>query len=126
SSENELRETIKNIYPTTKKKKDMKASIPNKPFIHGFEIDIFVPELNLAIEFDGTYWHSFEKMRKDPKKVKWSDDDIRNYHELKDAWFLTKGIQILHIKEVDWDLDKEACIKRCLDFLGGLSEQKIA
>ena len=69
------------------------------------------------IEFDGTYTHSFDYMRKDRKIELWSDDDLRNYHDLKDKYFLSIGIKVFHIKEADWDLDPEACIKRCLDFL---------
>ena len=56
-------------------------------------------------------------MRRDSHKKLWSDEDIRNYHEIKDSWFASNGIQILHIKEEDWIQDKEACIKKCLDFL---------
>ncbi len=103
----------------------MKVKIPNKSYIKGFEIDIFVPELNKGIEFDGKYHHSFEYMRVDPKRAKWSDNDIHNYHEIKDAWFASKGIQILHIKEEDWNKNKELCVKRCLKFLN-ISKKKIS
>lgn len=58
-------------------------------------------------------------MRKDRFKKLWSDDDIRSYHEIKDGWFMfSKGIKILHIKEVDWIKDKQTCIRKCLEFLG--------
>ncbi len=116
-AELELFNAVKIVFTNTKKLKDTKAMILGKPYIKGFDIDIFVPELDKGIEFDGTYWHSFEAMRKNKKKSIWSDEDIRNYHQLKDSWFASKGIQILHIKEEDWNLDKEACIKRCLEFL---------
>ena len=113
-AEIELMNIVKNKISTAKKIKDYKV----KPYIKRFEIDIFIPELNKGIEFDGKYHHTYEYMRKDLKRSKWSDDDIRNYHEIKDAWFATKGIQILHIKEADWLKNKEGCIKRCLEFLG--------
>jgi hypothetical protein len=117
-AENELLCIIKNIYPESKKMRDMKVSIIDRPHIKGFEIDIFVQELNKGIEFDGTRYHSFEFMRKDSHKSEWSDEDILNYHKIKDDWFASKGIQILHIKEEDWIKDKEICISRCLNFLG--------
>lgn len=120
-AERELFGLIKTHYQTAKKIKDYKVNILDKDYIKRFEIDIFVPELNLGIEYDGKYHHSYERMRADPKRAKWSDEDIRNYHDLKDTWFWTsKGIRILHIKEKEWIADKEACIKRCLDFLGGV------
>ncbi len=113
--ENFIFDIIKSIYPDTKKLIDRRVKIENKPYICGFHIDIFVPQLSAGIEFDGTYWHSFEYMRKN--KTEWSDEDIANYHEIKDSWFASKDIRILHIKEEDWDLDRDLCIKRCLDFL---------
>lgn len=116
-AELELFDAIRAVFTNTKKFRDTKVVILNKPHIKGFHIDMFVPELKKGVEFDGTYWHSFEAMRKNTKKRRWPDDDIRNYHEIKDAHFLSKGIQILHIKEEDWNLDKEACIQRCLAFL---------
>src|SRR5208283_2181350 len=101
---------IRTFFSSARTLRDRKVKIKGKPYMKGFQIDIFIPELNLGIEFDGKRWHSFEQMRKDKRKAKWSDDDIRNYHEIKDAWFATKGITILHIKEEDWLKDKQACI----------------
>jgi len=115
--EDELINIIKKYFPSIIKLRDRKVRIENKPYIKGFDIDGLVPELKLGIEFDGKRWHSFEQMRKDRRKKSWSDDDIRNYHEIKDAWFLTKGIRILHIKEEDWLKNKQACINKCLAFL---------
>ncbi len=115
--EQELFNIIKSVFGSTKILRDRNVKIEDKPYIHGFDIDMFVSELNLGIEFDGTYYHSFERMRKSKRKKRWSDDDIRNYHEIKDAWFATKGIKILHIKEVDWDNNKQACIDKCFEFL---------
>jgi hypothetical protein len=116
-AEKELFGLIKDIYPSTKKTRDMRVKIEGKPYIKGFEIDVFVPELKLGIEYDGEYYHSYEYMRADPDKAKWSDEDIRNYHKLKDDWFESKGIKIHHAKEEDWNKDKQACIQLCLDFL---------
>ena len=117
NAEKDLLEKIKAIYPSAKTIKDRAVRIFNKPYIKGFDIDVFIPELNKGIEFDGKHYHSFKFMRSQARRKEWSDDDIRNYHELKDSWFLSKGIQILHIKEEDWIKDKSDCIKRCLEFL---------
>ena len=119
-AERELFMLIKSFHPTTKKTRDRKVNIVGKPYIKGFEIDIFIPELNRGIEFDGKYHHSFKYMRADNRKNLWSDDDIRNYHEIKDSWFASKGIQVLHIREEDWIKDKEACIKHCFEFLSSV------
>jgi hypothetical protein len=115
--EREIYAAVKELFPLAKKLRDRKVKIEDKPHIKGFDIDIFIPELNLGIEYDSKRFHSFEYMRKDRFKKLWSDEDIRNYHEIKDAWFTTKGIKILHIKEEDWLADEQACIDKCLEFL---------
>ncbi len=112
-----LFEEIKKVYPTAKPLRKRKIAIKDKPYIHGFDIDIYVPELNRGIEFDGERWHSFEIMRKSKNKKKWSDDDIHNYHQIKDDYFHSIGINILHIKEQEWKMDSIKCIAKCLDFL---------
>lgn len=117
SQENELFKLIKEKYPSSKKYRDNKVSIPNKPYIKGFEIDIFIPELRKGIEFDGKYYHSFDRMRSDKRKRMWSNEDILNYHTIKDKYFLSKEIKILHIKEEDWIKNKERCVENALLFL---------
>ncbi len=108
---------IKSIYPQAQKLRDRKIKIDGKPYIHGFDIDIYIPELNMGIEFDGRRYHSFAYMRKNKSKRKWPDEDIRNYHEIKDAWFASKGIKLLHIKEEDWIEHRGVCLDKCLKFL---------
>jgi len=62
--------------------------------LNGKELDIFLPELNLAFEFNGLYWHSeFYKEN--------------NYHLNKTEKCLEKGIQLIHIYEDDWNFKQE-------------------
>jgi len=56
----------------------------------GIEIDIFLPELNIGIEFNGLYWHS--NKFKEP-----------NYHINKQIYFKDKGIDMKMIYEDDFD-----------------------
>jgi hypothetical protein len=51
---------------------------------------------------------TFEKLQK---------EDLENYSRLKDEYFLSKGIQILHVKEEDWIANKQSCIDMCLKFI---------
>jgi uncharacterized damage-inducible protein DinB len=121
SQETELRDIIKSVYPKTLsfkiRSKRKESLVEGKLHIKGFDLDIYIPELRKGIEFDGDYHHSFDFMRKDPKRAKWPDEDIKNYHEIKDAFFLSRGIEILHIKGKDWKKDKQACIDKCFTFL---------
>lgn len=116
-AERELLSSIRIFFPNAKKIIDCNVKIKNKSHIKRFEIDIYIPELNVGIEYDGDYYHSFEKMRSSRSKNLWSDDDIRNYHEIKDAWFATKGIKILHIKSQNWSKNKDVCVSEIEKFL---------
>jgi hypothetical protein len=57
------------------------------------EIDIFVPNKNLAIEFNGNYWHSFNKEETEKEK---------NYHANKTILCKEKNIELLHMFEFEW------------------------
>lgn len=86
-----------------------------------FEIDIYIPEIKKGIEFDGKYWHSFSSLRK--RFPNWPDVAITNYHNIKDSFFLTQDIQVLHIKEEDWLINKEKELDRLFSFIRpGLKE----
>jgi hypothetical protein len=113
--EMELFEQILAIHPSAKRRRFTKLTITGKPLITCLEIDIYIPELKKGIEFDGMYWHSAKGLKR--SRPDWSEEDLLNYHEIKDSYFLSQGIQILHIREKDWLKDKEVCIKRCLEFL---------
>ena len=53
------------------------------------EIDIYIPKLNVAIEFNGDYWHS----------IKFKD---AHYHLTKTKKCETMGIKLIHIQECEW------------------------
>ena len=53
--EKELFNIIKTNFTSTKKLKIRNIKIFRRQYIKGFDIDIFVPELNKGIEMDGTY-----------------------------------------------------------------------
>jgi hypothetical protein len=61
-----------------------------------FELDVYIPELNKGIEFDGTYWHSDSVIRKR------SGISAEEYHKRKDDFFDSLGIKVLHISELFW------------------------
>ena len=83
----ELREFIQN---NTK----MDIIFNNKMIIYPFELDIYIPQLNLAIEFNGDYWHSV---------------NVQEYNKqlYKTEQCEQKGIRLIHIWDSDWDSNKE-------------------
>jgi very-short-patch-repair endonuclease len=69
------------------------------------ELDFYFPEHNLAIEFNGLYWHS-ELRGKD-----------RNYHLQKTIECEQQGIHLLHIFEDEWEHHKEIIVGKIKSLL---------
>lgn len=67
----------------------------NRSIISPKELDIFIPEIKLAIEVNGVYWHS-ELHGKD-----------RNYHKGKTEKCLAAGVTLYHILDLEWSNSKE-------------------
>lgn len=84
-----------------------------KMFAGKHEIDIFIPEKNLAIEFDGLYWHS-EKGRPDSKKK-----SLLKMEALRD-----KGLKYLMMFDDEWENQQDVVKSRIRNALG-ISERKI-
>lgn len=61
----------------------------NRELLSGLEVDIYIPKYNLAIEYNGGYFHS-DLFR--PK-----DFHLKKKRELKE-----QGIDLIHIWECDW------------------------
>lgn len=70
------------------------------------ELDIYLPEYNIAIEYNGLYWHSEERGRD------------KNYHLNKTNECSKKGIKLIHIFEDEWIYKKEIVKSRLNSYLG--------
>ena len=77
----------------------------DRDVIKPYELDIYIPELNKAIEFNGEYWH-YSKKYFTPGK-----------HAKKSMLCKEKGIKLLHIREDLWLKDKEKMKKVIYKFL---------
>lgn len=64
--------------------------VNNRKILKGLELDLFLPDYNLAIEFNGNYYHS--SLNKD-----------RHYHFNKSFACEQKGIRLIHIYQYQWD-----------------------
>ncbi len=80
----------------------------SKKIINPLELDIFIPDRDLAIEFNGNYWHSE------------AGGKNKNYHIDKTNLCREKGIQLIHIFEHQWD-DKSEIFKSVISNKLGLS-----
>lgn len=87
--------------------------VNNRTILNGKEIDIYLPEYKIAIEYNGLFWHSFYP-HSDKEVIK----KDRDYHSFKTQQCLEKGIQLIHIWEDDWRNKKEIWKSRLLQLLG--------
>lgn len=71
-----------------------------RKLLKGQEIDIYIPDYNLAIEFDGLYWHSEEGSLGKCNK---------NYHLNKTKLCIDQGIHLIHIFEDEWISSRNVC-----------------
>lgn len=67
--------------------------IQNRKICDKYFLDIYLPKLNLAIEYNGTYWHSYPRKEKD-------------YHLKKSLQCRKKKIRLIHIYEFE-DFDRQ-------------------
>lgn len=70
-----------------------------KSIIKPYELDIYLPEKKLAIEFNGTYWHSFKPSEYHQNKTfLCKEQDIRLIHVFEHEWTFNKNKVMQHIK----------------------------
>lgn len=91
--ENELKDYIQTIYTGI-----IKCNC-RKEFDNKFEVDILIPEKNLAIELNGNYYHS-----------ELSGGKHKKYHLYKTLACERLGIKLIHIFEDEWR-DKQEIVK---------------
>jgi hypothetical protein len=83
-----------------------------RTIIHPYELDIYIPDQKLAIEYCGLYWHS-EEHKPD------------NYHRMKYEKCKALGIRLITLFEDEW-LEHENIVKgKLLHILGKSYSRKI-
>lgn len=86
-----------------------------KKIISPYELDVFIESHNLAIEFNGLYWHSSGSTETDALR--------KQAHLMKTEMCEAKGIQLLHIFENEWlDPVKKEIWKSVIKHKLGLSK----
>lgn len=103
--ETEVEEYIRSI------NSNIKMSLNSRRIISPYELDLYIDNVNLGIEFNGNFWHS-------------DDHKDINYHQEKSFYAKDKNIFIYHIWEYEWeDVRKRVIIKSQIRNLLGLSEK---
>jgi hypothetical protein len=66
--------------------------------INPLELDIYLPDQNFAIEYNGLFWHSYDKPETKEEKYK---------HYNKNEKCINKNIKLIQIFENEWQQNKE-------------------
>jgi hypothetical protein len=102
AGELELLDYIKSIYQGVVIANDRSVIAPK-------ELDIYLPELNLAFEFNGVYWHST------------ANGTGNDYHYLKTQACTNAGVRLVHVFENQW-LDNNDLIRTRIAELVGANQ----
>ncbi len=87
------------------------AILSDATFLRPRELDVHVPSKNVAIEYNGLYWHS-EKFRD------------RSYHQQKSNACALKNTQLLHVYADDWEF-RQSIVKSMIAHRLGKTKRKI-
>lgn len=105
SAEMELSDFIKSMHAGN-------ILLNDRSIIPPYEIDIFLPDINLALEYNGLYWHGEDKVGK-------------NTHRDKTNLCTDKSIRLIHIWEHHW-LNKQDIVKSIIKSAIGKSGKTYA
>jgi hypothetical protein len=83
----------------------------DRKILNGKELDIYLPDYNLAIEMNGVYWHSEIKGKRD-----------KDYHINKTEICESQNIQLIHITDYEW-IYKQDIIQYKLKEILNLNEE---
>ena len=94
----------------------------NKTVLGGKHLDIYCPDQNVAVEYNGIYWHNHESLLK--KGL--SESEARNYHLNKTLGCQKAGVRLIHVWEHMWnDPKKRPVYENMIRHALGVTENKI-
>ena len=114
-SEKEIVEFIKTFYDK-KIIENNRNIILNEYSNNYLELDIYLPDIKLAIEFNGRYWHNDESIS---KRVGFNTAE--EYHSYKSSKCKEQNIFLLHIDEHEWLDNKNNVLNNIKDKIISIS-----
>jgi len=101
--EKEILKIIRNLLPDEKIIPNDRNQIINPKTNCNLELDVYIPELEKAVEFNGKYWHN---------------DDYSKYKDnQKQIQCKQKGIDLLVIEDIEWENNRREILKKIKNFV---------
>ncbi len=101
--ENEIVEYLKSLDSSLYIERNVKGVLNNP----NFELDIFLPDNKIAIEFDGLVWHSFGMSEVPAFNNYMFESELKYRHLEKTEQCEKQGIRLFHIFENEWILKQD-------------------
>ena len=95
------------------------VSYNRRNIIPPFELDIYIPQLKIAIEYNGDYWHSNQVL------LKKKGMSASEYHQNKINKCKNQDIELYFVWDSDWTSKKAFIKKVLLDLLNNENEHQI-
>lgn len=86
-----------------------------------YELDVYMPEYKLAVEVNGSYWHSDNYINAKANK----NYTGKTYHKLKTDLCNECGITLLHFHYGELEYKWDICINKIKSLCGKLQRQKV-
>lgn len=117
-SQEELAETLRLAFPQY----TIHIDFPVIKKRGGYKLDILFKELNLVVEFNGTYWHCdprfYEKDYFNHKK-KLKAEDIWRYDNRRKLFLESLGYKIIVVWEHDYNSNREQTLQMLSESING-------
>ena len=101
--EENLAKLIKRLLPNSNS-----TTRNDRKTIKPYELDILIPDLNLAFEFNGTYWHSDKIIKKRHPQF----ESSKAFDDFKKAECAKQGIELFFVREKTWTENHDKEVKR--------------
>ena len=80
----------------------------DRKLIKPYELDILIPDLNLAFEFNGDYWHSDKIIKKRRPQF----ESSKQFDEFKKHECDNKGVKLFFVRDKQWVDNYEKTVER--------------
>jgi len=110
-AELEIIEILKEKYPQYTINHSVKTVLKPKHKKY-LELDIYIPELKFAIEYNGNYWHNKNAFMEDVKNNTYTTPE-----RMKTKLCESENITLVHIWEDEWKKDKTLVLNKILNLI---------